>query len=159
MVLVVGGDGELVDDGGDARWQVDVEAFVAAGDDVVAYVGGQEAGAQDGAGGGGSGVRGQGLGLLAPPVGVPDLAAAAVQQVEAAGGGVTAGTGGELPPEPGRLPAPGHLQEGTADMLTAVPAGAARLEDLVQRRPSAPVWHPLSSSGRTVLETWPVPGS
>ncbi|MQS17847.1 hypothetical protein F7Q99_38080 [Streptomyces kaniharaensis] len=35
-----------------------------------------------------------------------------------------------------------------AEMLAAVPAGAARLEDLVQRGPSAPVWHPLSSSGR-----------
>ncbi|WP_051826586.1 hypothetical protein [Kitasatospora aureofaciens] len=33
-----------------------------------------------------------------------------------------------------------------AEMLAAVPAGAARIEDLVQRGPSAPVWHPLSSS-------------
>ncbi|MFJ2194084.1 hypothetical protein ACIOJE_40120 [Kitasatospora sp. NPDC087861] len=30
-----------------------------------------------------------------------------------------------------------------AEMLAAVPAGAARIEDLVQRGPSAPVWHPL----------------
>ncbi|MFD8782574.1 hypothetical protein [Kitasatospora sp. NPDC059599] len=35
-----------------------------------------------------------------------------------------------------------------AEMLAAVPAGAARIEDLVQRGPSAPIWHPLSSSGR-----------
>ncbi|MEU9048682.1 MULTISPECIES: hypothetical protein [unclassified Kitasatospora] len=35
-----------------------------------------------------------------------------------------------------------------AEMLTAVPADAARIEDLVQRSPAAPIWHPLSSSGR-----------
>ncbi|MFE7529364.1 replication-relaxation family protein [Kitasatospora sp. NPDC057542] len=35
-----------------------------------------------------------------------------------------------------------------AEMLAAVPAGAARIEDLVQRGPSAPIWHPLSSGGR-----------
>ncbi|GAA2277497.1 hypothetical protein GCM10010430_74240 [Kitasatospora cystarginea] len=32
----------------------------------------------------------------------------------------------------------------TAEMLSAVPAGAARIEDLVQRGPAAPVWHPLN---------------
>ncbi|MGW4809225.1 replication-relaxation family protein [Kitasatospora sp. NPDC004272] len=31
-----------------------------------------------------------------------------------------------------------------ADMLAAVPAGAARLEDLLQHGPAAPVWHPLA---------------
>ncbi|WP_369185863.1 replication-relaxation family protein [Streptomyces sp. Y1] len=37
----------------------------------------------------------------------------------------------------------------TAEMLSAVPAGATRIEDLVQRGPSAPIWHPLSGrSGR-----------
>lgn len=36
----------------------------------------------------------------------------------------------------------------TAEMLTAVPAGAARLEDLIQHGPAAPIWHPLSSNGR-----------
>ncbi|MFI5649305.1 replication-relaxation family protein [Kitasatospora sp. NPDC051705] len=35
-----------------------------------------------------------------------------------------------------------------AELLAAVPAGAARIEDLVQRGPSAPVWHPLGGSGR-----------
>ncbi|MFJ6385918.1 replication-relaxation family protein [Kitasatospora sp. NPDC092039] len=35
-----------------------------------------------------------------------------------------------------------------AEMLTAVPAGAARIEDLIQRGPSAPIWHPLSNGGR-----------
>ncbi|MEU4588071.1 hypothetical protein AB0F92_39495 [Kitasatospora aureofaciens] len=34
-----------------------------------------------------------------------------------------------------------------ADMLTVVPAGAARIEDLVQRGPSAPIWHPLGGRG------------
>ncbi|WP_030247827.1 hypothetical protein [Streptomyces sp. NRRL S-350] len=34
------------------------------------------------------------------------------------------------------------------DMLAAVPAGATRIEDLIQRGPSTPIWHPLSSSGR-----------
>ncbi|MFJ2864081.1 hypothetical protein [Kitasatospora sp. NPDC087314] len=34
-----------------------------------------------------------------------------------------------------------------AEMLDAVPAGAARIEDLVQRGPSAPVWHSLGSRG------------
>ncbi|MFJ7250179.1 replication-relaxation family protein [Kitasatospora sp. NPDC098652] len=34
-----------------------------------------------------------------------------------------------------------------AELLTAVPAGAARIEDLVQRGPSAPVWHPLGPQG------------
>ncbi|MFC5890362.1 hypothetical protein ACFQ0M_00600 [Kitasatospora aburaviensis] len=34
-----------------------------------------------------------------------------------------------------------------AETLTAVPAGAARIEDLVQRGPSAPVWHPLGGRG------------
>lgn len=35
----------------------------------------------------------------------------------------------------------------TADMLAAVPAGAARIEDLVQRGPAAPVWHHLGGRG------------
>ncbi|MFI9366768.1 replication-relaxation family protein [Kitasatospora sp. NPDC053057] len=35
-----------------------------------------------------------------------------------------------------------------AEMLTAVPAGAARIEDLLQRGPAATIWHPLSSNGR-----------
>ncbi|MFF0416286.1 hypothetical protein ACFYUY_38390 [Kitasatospora sp. NPDC004745] len=35
-----------------------------------------------------------------------------------------------------------------AEMLAAVPAGAARIEDLIQRGPSAPIWHPLNSNGR-----------
>ncbi|MFD7828159.1 hypothetical protein [Kitasatospora sp. NPDC059803] len=35
----------------------------------------------------------------------------------------------------------------TADMLAAVPAGAARIEDLIQRGPSAPVWHSLGARG------------
>ncbi|MFJ6769562.1 hypothetical protein ACIQOV_01035 [Kitasatospora sp. NPDC091257] len=39
-------------------------------------------------------------------------------------------------------------QPAVAEMVTAVPAGAARIEDLVQRGPSAPVWHPFSSRGR-----------
>ncbi|MFC8453879.1 hypothetical protein [Kitasatospora sp. NPDC057223] len=34
-----------------------------------------------------------------------------------------------------------------AEMLTAVPAGAARLEDLVRLGPSAPIWHPLGARG------------
>ncbi|MFD9127416.1 hypothetical protein [Kitasatospora sp. NPDC059571] len=34
-----------------------------------------------------------------------------------------------------------------AELLTTVPAGAAQIEDLVQRGPSAPIWHPLSGSG------------
>ncbi|MCX4743933.1 hypothetical protein OG455_00120 [Kitasatospora sp. NBC_01287] len=34
-----------------------------------------------------------------------------------------------------------------AEMLTAVPAGAARIEDLVQRGPAAPIWHPLGTRG------------
>ncbi|WP_188304927.1 hypothetical protein [Streptomyces sp. CBMA123] len=35
----------------------------------------------------------------------------------------------------------------TAELLTAVPADAAWIEDLVQRGPSAPVWHPLGGRG------------
>ncbi|MFF2619033.1 hypothetical protein [Kitasatospora sp. NPDC058046] len=35
-----------------------------------------------------------------------------------------------------------------AGMPAAVPAGAARIEDLVQRGPSAPVRRPLGSRGR-----------
>ncbi|GAA2126364.1 hypothetical protein GCM10009759_78730 [Kitasatospora saccharophila] len=35
-----------------------------------------------------------------------------------------------------------------ADMLAAVPAGAARLEDLLQRGPAAPIWHPLAGTDR-----------
>ncbi|MGW4893181.1 hypothetical protein ACWEQL_13080 [Kitasatospora sp. NPDC004240] len=35
-----------------------------------------------------------------------------------------------------------------ADLLAAVPAGAARLEDLVQHGPAAAVWHPLDAEGR-----------
>ncbi|MFJ8038890.1 hypothetical protein ACIRBX_00060 [Kitasatospora sp. NPDC096147] len=31
----------------------------------------------------------------------------------------------------------------TTELLAAVPAGAARLEDLVQHGPAAPPWHPL----------------
>jgi hypothetical protein len=34
-----------------------------------------------------------------------------------------------------------------ADMLTPVPAGATRIEDLVQRGPSAPMWHSLGARG------------
>ncbi len=36
----------------------------------------------------------------------------------------------------------------TADLLAAVPAGAARLEDLVRHGPTATVWHPLSEDRR-----------
>ncbi len=36
----------------------------------------------------------------------------------------------------------------TAELLAAVPAGAARLEDLIQHGPAASVWHPLSGEGR-----------
>ena len=36
----------------------------------------------------------------------------------------------------------------TADLLAAVPAGAARLEDLVQHGPAAAIWHPLSDEGQ-----------
>ncbi|OKI25164.1 replication-relaxation family protein [Streptomyces sp. CB03911] len=36
----------------------------------------------------------------------------------------------------------------TADLLAAVPAGAARLEDLLQHGPAAAVWHPLGGEGR-----------
>ncbi|MFJ2781597.1 replication-relaxation family protein [Kitasatospora sp. NPDC087315] len=32
-----------------------------------------------------------------------------------------------------------------AEMLAAVPAGAARIEDLIQRGPAAPIWHPLGA--------------
>ncbi|MET8624762.1 replication-relaxation family protein [Kitasatospora sp. NPDC004669] len=39
-------------------------------------------------------------------------------------------------------------QPATAELLTAVPAGAARIEDLIQRGPAAPVWHPLGDPGR-----------
>ncbi|MEE1826305.1 hypothetical protein PUR61_29560 [Streptomyces sp. BE20] len=35
-----------------------------------------------------------------------------------------------------------------AEMLAAVTAGTALIEDLVQRGPATPIWHPLSSSGR-----------
>ncbi|WP_282204274.1 hypothetical protein [Kitasatospora fiedleri] len=31
-------------------------------------------------------------------------------------------------------------------MLAAVPAGAARLEDLLQYGPSAPIWHSLAGT-------------
>ncbi|WP_406211451.1 hypothetical protein OH807_00035 [Kitasatospora sp. NBC_01560] len=34
-----------------------------------------------------------------------------------------------------------------AEMLAYVPAGAARIEDLVQRGPSGPVWHSLGTQG------------
>ncbi|MFJ4184131.1 hypothetical protein [Kitasatospora sp. NPDC089509] len=34
-----------------------------------------------------------------------------------------------------------------AKMLTAIPAGAARIEGLIQRGPAAPVWHPLGAHG------------
>ncbi|MGW7585215.1 hypothetical protein ACWGLI_29360 [Kitasatospora sp. NPDC054769] len=34
-----------------------------------------------------------------------------------------------------------------AEMLAAVPAGATRIEDLVQRGPAAPIWHPLGARG------------
>ncbi|GAA2280944.1 MULTISPECIES: hypothetical protein [Kitasatospora] len=34
-----------------------------------------------------------------------------------------------------------------AEMLAAVPAGAARIQGLVQRGPSAPIWHPLGARG------------
>ncbi|MGW7448162.1 replication-relaxation family protein [Kitasatospora sp. NPDC054795] len=34
-----------------------------------------------------------------------------------------------------------------AELLAAVPAGAARIEDLVQRGPSAPIWHPINGRG------------
>ncbi|WBP91931.1 replication-relaxation family protein [Kitasatospora cathayae] len=34
-----------------------------------------------------------------------------------------------------------------AEMLAAVPAGAARIEDLIQRGPSAPIWHPINGRG------------
>ncbi|MEU3495415.1 replication-relaxation family protein [Kitasatospora cineracea] len=37
---------------------------------------------------------------------------------------------------------------GLAEMLTAVPAGAARLEDLLQHGPAAPIWHPLAGQER-----------
>ncbi|MFD8597555.1 hypothetical protein ACFV1L_21390 [Kitasatospora sp. NPDC059646] len=33
-------------------------------------------------------------------------------------------------------------------MLAAVPAGAARLEDLLQHGPAAPIWHPLARTDR-----------
>lgn len=36
----------------------------------------------------------------------------------------------------------------TTELLAAVLAGAARIEDLVQRGPAAPIWHPLGISGR-----------
>ncbi|MFI8085887.1 replication-relaxation family protein [Kitasatospora sp. NPDC086009] len=36
----------------------------------------------------------------------------------------------------------------TAELLAAVPAGAARLEDLIQHGPTAPIWHPLGSEQR-----------
>ncbi|MGW2402767.1 replication-relaxation family protein [Kitasatospora sp. NPDC001664] len=36
----------------------------------------------------------------------------------------------------------------TAELLAALPAGAARLEDLIEHGPAAPVWHPLSGEGR-----------
>ncbi|GGU99116.1 replication-relaxation family protein [Kitasatospora aureofaciens] len=35
-----------------------------------------------------------------------------------------------------------------AELLAAVPTGAARLEDLVQHGPAAPVWHPLGTEGQ-----------
>ncbi len=35
-----------------------------------------------------------------------------------------------------------------AELLAAVPAGAARLEDLIRHGPAAPVWHPLAVDGR-----------
>ncbi|MET8630826.1 hypothetical protein ABZW30_45290 [Kitasatospora sp. NPDC004669] len=33
------------------------------------------------------------------------------------------------------------------DMLAAVPASATRIEGLIQRSPSASIWHPLSTRG------------
>ncbi|MFJ7280639.1 hypothetical protein [Kitasatospora sp. NPDC098663] len=39
-------------------------------------------------------------------------------------------------------------QPAVAELLAAVPAGAACLEDLVQHGPAAPVWHPLGDNGR-----------
>ncbi|MFF7458618.1 hypothetical protein [Kitasatospora sp. NPDC008115] len=35
-----------------------------------------------------------------------------------------------------------------AEMLTAVPVGAARIEDLVQIGPAAPIWQPLGDRDR-----------
>ncbi|MGW3046156.1 hypothetical protein ACWC9T_40670 [Kitasatospora sp. NPDC001159] len=34
-----------------------------------------------------------------------------------------------------------------AEMLAAVPTGVTRIEDLVQRGPSGPVWHSLGARG------------
>ncbi|MFJ9843346.1 hypothetical protein ACIRYZ_23325 [Kitasatospora sp. NPDC101155] len=34
------------------------------------------------------------------------------------------------------------------ELLATVPAGAARIEDLIQRGPAAPVWHPLGGPDR-----------
>ncbi|MFI5534202.1 hypothetical protein ACIA8O_37270 [Kitasatospora sp. NPDC051853] len=39
----------------------------------------------------------------------------------------------------------------TAELLAAVPAGAARLEDLALHGPAAPVWHPLGSERRAPI--------
>ncbi|MFJ6140577.1 hypothetical protein [Kitasatospora sp. NPDC092286] len=36
----------------------------------------------------------------------------------------------------------------TTELLATIPAGAARIEDLVQRGPAAPIWHPLGNNGR-----------
>ncbi|MER7850336.1 hypothetical protein ABTZ03_41130 [Kitasatospora sp. NPDC096077] len=55
---------------------------------------------------------------------------------------------GVAPATPYRARTLGLAASATAELLTAVPADAARIEDLVQRGPAAPVWHPLSSSGR-----------
>jgi hypothetical protein len=35
----------------------------------------------------------------------------------------------------------------TTELLSAVPTGAARIEDLVQHGAAAPIWHPLSNRG------------
>ncbi|MGA5823923.1 hypothetical protein ACPC54_39500 [Kitasatospora sp. NPDC094028] len=42
-----------------------------------------------------------------------------------------------------------------AHMLTTVPARATRIEDLTQRGPASPIWHPLGSSGRACGWTEP----
>ncbi|MED7947405.1 hypothetical protein [Streptomyces sp. BE303] len=39
----------------------------------------------------------------------------------------------------------------TAELLAAVPAGAARLEDLLQHGPAAPIWHPLDTERRALV--------
>ncbi|WP_441248244.1 hypothetical protein [Kitasatospora sp. McL0602] len=49
--------------------------------------------------------------------------------------------------EPAVLRLAAEENPATAEMVAAVPAGAARIEDLVQRGPAAPIWHPLSTRG------------